>query len=407
MSTTRPTPIHEAREALPAVIELRRRIHAHPEIGLDLPRTQRAVLDALSGLDLDVETGGQTSAVVATLRGDQPGRCLLLRADMDALPLVEETGLPFASEVEGTMHACGHDAHVAMLVGALHVLAQRRSELCGTVKAVFQPGEEGYGGARILVQEGLLEAQPPVDAAFAIHVDPRLRAGTVATRPGPLLAAADFFSIDLLGRGGHASMPHDALDPIPAACEIVQALQSMVTRSVHVFDPAVVSVTVIRAGTAGNVIPEKANLLGTIRTVSEATRERVHAATRRVAEGVAAAHGLEVSVHLRKGYPVTENHPEFTPFVEEVARDLVGPDRVARMRAPMMGAEDFSYILMKRPGAMVFLGVGGEAAVERAPLHSNRMKLEEGAMATGIALHAALALDYLDGTERSFAASGR
>ncbi len=405
MSTT--TPIHEAREALPAVIELRRQIHAHPEIGLDLPRTQSAVLDALSGLDLDVKTGGQTSAVIATLRGDRPGRCLLLRADMDALPLVEETGLPFASEIEGTMHACGHDAHVAMLVGALQVLVQRRSELCGTVKAVFQPGEEGYGGARILVQEGLLEAQPPVDAAFAIHVDPRLRAGTVATRPGPLLAAADFFSIDLLGRGGHASMPHDALDPIPVACEIVQALQSMVTRSVHVFDPAVVSVTVIRAGTAGNVIPEKANLLGTIRTVSEATRERVHAATRRVAEGVAAAHGLAVSVHLRKGYPVTENHPDFTPFVEEVARDLVGPDQVTRMRAPIMGAEDFSYILMERPGAMVFLGVGEGAGVESAPLHSNRMRVEEGAMATGIALHAALALDYLDGTERSFAASSR
>ena len=227
----------EAEGLLPGAVELRRRIHSEPELGLVLPETQRAVLDAIGDLGLEVETGGRTSAVVATLRGDHPGPTLLLRADMDALPLVEETGLPFASRRQGSMHACGHDAHVAMLAGAARLLSRRRGDLAGTLKFLFQPGEEGYAGARILIEEGLLDAEPRVDGAFAIHVDSSLAPGRIATRPGPILAAGDVFSIDLAGRGGHASMPHLAVDPIPVACEIVMALQAMVTRRVDAFDP--------------------------------------------------------------------------------------------------------------------------------------------------------------------------
>jgi hippurate hydrolase len=395
--------VRDAEKLLPELIALRRQIHRQPEVGLDLPETKRAVTEALEGLDLEVRTGGRTSAVVATLRGARPGPTLLLRADMDALPLTEETTLPFASEVEGAMHACGHDSHVAMLVGGIRLLSERREEIRGTVKALFQPGEEGYGGARILIEEGLLDGDPRVDVAFAIHANPALPGGQIATRPGPLLASGDILSIDLKGRGGHASMPHNARDPIPAACEIVQALQTLVTRRVDVFDPAVVSVSRIQAGTAANVIPETAHLLGTIRTVSEATRRRVHEGIRRVAEGVASAHGLEIAVHTVKGYPVTENHPDFTSFVEETSRQLLGDRNLVRMPSPIMGAEDFSYVLQQRPGAMVFLGMRPNGIEMPAALHSNRMMIGEDAMATGAALHAMMALRYLDGTERSFA----
>jgi hippurate hydrolase len=384
----------EARRLLPGVIELRRRIHRRPELGLVLPETQKAVLESLSDLGLEVHTGGATTAVLAVLRGGRPGPTLLLRADMDALPLQEETDVPFRSESDGAMHACGHDAHVAMLAGAARLLAPRRAELPGTLKFLFQPGEEGYAGARVLIEEGLLDGEPRVDAAFAIHVDSSLAAGCVATRPGPLLAAGDLFSIDLVGKGGHAAQPHLARDPIPAACEIVTALQGVVTRQMYAFDPVIVSVTKIQAGSAGNVIPERAHLLGTIRTVSERSRKTVRERIERTVRGIAAAHGLEVKVHLLPGYPVTVNHGEFTAFAQGVASDLLGAERVVSLEAPIMGAEDFSYVLQRVPGALVFLGAKPDGA-EGAPLHSNRMQLDEAAFADGVALHAAVALRYL------------
>lgn len=385
----------EAQELLPGCVALRRHLHAHPELGLELPATQAAILDALDGLGFEIATGGRTSAVVATLRGQRPGPTILLRADMDALPMREDTGLPFSSTREDAMHACGHDSHVAMLATAAQLLSRRRAEMAGTVKLLFQPGEEGHAGARILIEEGLLAREPKVDAAFALHVDPSTPCGAIAGRPGPILAAGDLVSIDLSGKGGHASMPHLARDPIPAAAALVLALQSLVTRSVDVFDPAVLTIARIQSGSAANVIPETANLLGTLRTVSEQTRTAMHEGIRRVAAGVAAAHGLEVRTHVVPGYPVTVNHADFSEFVQEVAAALVGDARVVTLRAPLMGAEDFSYILQQVPGAIYFLGArpSGQAP---APLHSNRMVLDESAFETGVALHAALALRYLE-----------
>jgi len=402
----KPTEILADAERVAAdAIQLRRRIHRHPEIGLALPRTQAAVLEALDGLGLETRAGQRTTSVIARLTGGKPGPTILLRADMDALPLREATGLPFASEVDGAMHACGHDAHVAMLVGAARVLARRRAELAGSVLFMFQPGEEGYHGARVMLEEGLLDGTASPTGAFALHVTHREAAGVITTRPGPMLASGDTVQITVRGKGGHASAPHDCLDPIPVACEIVQAFQTLVTRRVNVFDPAVITIAKIEAGTTRNVIPETAHLLGTVRTVSELTRERVLEGVRRVADGIATAHGAEAAVELIRGYPVTSNDAGFAEFVLDTAREVLGAERVTPMRHPVMGSEDFSYVLQRVPGAMANLGTrpdGGEVY----PNHSNRMLLNETALASGIALHVAVALRFFErgGAIRSAAA---
>jgi len=282
--------LDEARALLPAAVALRRRIHQKPELGLDLPLTTEAVLDGLKGLDVGIARGPSTSGLIVTLNGAKPGRTILLRGDMDALPMPEDTGLDFASEFPGRMHACGHDSHTAMLVQAVHLLYRHKDELAGTVKFMFQPGEEGHGGARLMIQDGLLDTDPKPDGAFALHIWPNVKAGALVSKPGPMLASADVWTITIRGRGGHAAMPHDATDPIPVAFEIGLALQTMVTRRADVSDPIVLTCTRVTAGTTNNVIPESAEMGGTIRATSEAARERAHEGLRRVAANVAAAH---------------------------------------------------------------------------------------------------------------------
>jgi len=394
--------LDEAREALPAAIALRRRIHANPELGLDLPRTTEAVLDALQGLDVEIRRGTSTSGLIVSLTGgkagSQSGRTILLRGDMDALPMPEETGLDFASAIPGRMHACGHDAHTAMLVQAVHLLHRHREALPGTVKFMFQPGEEGHAGARRMIEDGLLDADPKPDAAFALHIFPNFKAGAIAGRPGPILASVDTWNIRVRGRGGHASMPYLAVDPVPVACEIGVALHAMVTRRTNVFDPIVLTCGKIAGGTASNVIPETVEMLGTLRTTSEAARDNALQGIRRVAANIAAAHLCEADVEIRAGYPVTVNDAEFVGFAREIATELLGADNYIPMPAPFMGAEDFSYVLERMPGCMMFLGVmpeGGDEHGHVAPCHSNRMILNEDAMAVGIAMHAAIAHRFL------------
>jgi amidohydrolase len=394
--------LDEARELLPAAIALRRRIHSKPELGLDLPLTTEAVLDGLRGLDVGIVRGKSTSGLVVSLSGSKPGsqsgRTILLRGDMDALPMPEETGLDFASEIPGRMHACGHDSHTAMLVQAVHLLHRHRDELPGTVKFMFQPGEEGHAGARHMIEDGLLDTDPKPDAAFALHIFPNFKAGAIAGRPGPLLAAVDTWTIRVKGRGGHASMPHLAIDPVPVACEIGVALHAMVTRRTNVFDPIVLTCGKIAGGTASNIIPETVEMLGTLRTTSEAARENAHQGIQRVATNIAAAHLCEAQVEIRRGYPVTVNDAGFFDFARCVATDLVGPDNYINMPAPFMGAEDFSYVLQRMPGCMMFLGVlpaGHDDHDHVASCHSNRMILNEDAMAVGIAMHAAIAHQFL------------
>ncbi len=382
-------------------VALRRRIHEHPELGLDLPQTQSAVLEALDGLPVRVATGTSSTSVVAVLDGDEPGPTVLLRGDMDALPMPEDTGLDFASRVDGAMHACGHDAHTAMLVGAARVLAARRGSFAGRVAFMFQPGEEGHEGARHMLDEGLLatavDGGQAVSLAFAIHQSPTIPSGMIATKGRALLASADELRITVRGRGGHASMPHHAADPIPVACEIVTALQTMVTRRVDVFDPAVVTVAKLRAGTTNNVIPETATLWGTIRTVSEKTRNDVATDIERVAAGIAAAHGATADVEITRGYPVTVNHDDAARFALATAGLLLGQQRAVEIPQPVMGAEDWSYVLQQVDGAMAFLGTRppGVAPHEVAPNHSNRMILDESAMVAGIATYAGVALRWL------------
>src|SRR5262250_3822139 len=311
----------EAQELLPAAVALRRRIHQKPELGLDLPLTTAAVLDGLRGLDVGIARGPSTSGLIVTLNGMKPGRTILLRGDMDALPMPEETGLDFASEFPGRMHACGHDAHTAMLVHAVHLLHRHRDELAGTVKFMFQPGEEGYGGARLMIADGLLDADPKPDAAFALHIWPSVKAGAILGRAGPMMASADYWTITVKGRGGHASMPHDAVDPIPVAFEIGLALQTFVTRRIDAFDPVVLTCAKVTAGTTNNVIPETAEMVGTLRATSEKAREKAQEGLRRVAANIAAAHSCEAHITIKRGYPVTVNHAEFVGFARSVVTE--------------------------------------------------------------------------------------
>jgi len=390
---TTPTLLDAAGGLLDDAVDLRRRLHRRPELGLDLPDTQAAVLDALDGLPLSVATGTTTTSVVAVLEGDREGPTILLRGDMDALPMPEDTGLEYASEVDGAMHACGHDAHTAMLVGAARLLTERRADLAGRVLFMFQPGEEGHGGARFMLEEGLLEGDHRPSAAFAIHQTPNMPSGLVAAKGGAQLASADVIELTVTAEGGHASMPHLANDPVPIACSIATAIHTMVTRSVDVFDPAVVTIAKIRAGTTNNVIPETAYLEGTIRAVSERTRKRVWDNLRRLADGIAAAHGATAELTIREGYPVTVNDEGWAATSLAVAEATLGHGKALTMPTPVMGAEDFSYVLNEVPGAMAFLGTNPGVA-HAAPNHSNRMVLDEGAMTSGIALYTAMALHH-------------
>jgi amidohydrolase len=393
------TGLSEAARALqPRTVALRRHLHKHPEQGLELPLSQAAVLHAVEGLDLQIITGSGCSSVVAVLAGAQPGPTVLLRGDMDALPLQEDSGLAFASEVDGSMHACGHDTHTAMLVSAARLLHSRRDALAGKVIFMFQPGEEGHHGAKVMLDEGVLEAAGrPVEQAFALHITSTAQSGVVCCRAGTIMASADSFTVTVTGRGGHGAMPEDALDPVPAAAAMVGGLQTMITRRVNVFEPAVLTVARIAAGTTTNIIPETAVLEGTVRSMSAATRALLHEEIPRVCRNLGAAHGCQVDVHIEHGYPATVNDEAVADRVIELAGSVLGPRHAAVMPTPLMASEDFSYVLQRVPGALAFIGAcpPGVEPAQAVPNHSNRVHFDESALANGVAMYAAFALDAL------------
>lgn len=374
------------------LLSLRRAIHAEPELGLDCPQTRSKLEESLAGLPLKLRLSANCSGFIAILDGARPGRTVLLRGDMDALPIQEATSLDFASRNLGRMHACGHDSHSAMLASAARILSQRRDEIAGRILFMFQPGEEGYHGARIMIEEGLL-GEPLPDAAFALHIWPTLPHGAVACRAGAMLASTDTLKARIVGKGGHAAMPHDARDPIPVAAEIILALQSEVARRTPVTDPIVLSITKINAGTTHNVLPDAVELLGTLRTLSPGARQCGREAFERICTHIAAAHGCSAEVEIEQGYPPTINDSRAVALV----RDLAG-DAFVELPASNMGGEDFSYVLEKIPGAMAFLGVApkGQDAATRAPLHNPSMMIDEAVLPKGVALHCAFAMHFLE-----------
>ncbi|MGF1429225.1 M20 metallopeptidase family protein [Kitasatospora sp. LaBMicrA B282] len=397
--TTRPDLRTAAARLQPDLVALRRTLHQHPELGLDLPRTQAAVLDALADLPLELTLGKQLSSVTAVLRGSRPGPVVLLRADLDALPVQEATGLSYASTVPGAMHACGHDLHTAALVGAARLLAERRAELPGAVVLMFQPGEEGAGGARLMIEEGVLTAAgEPVVAAYALHVAAsQLPAGLVATRPGPVLAGSDQLTFTVRGRGGHGSSPHLALDPIPAACEAVLALQTMATRRFDVRDPVVVTVGSFHAGTAANVIPGEAVFAATVRSFSPQARDRVLTEAPRLVRGIAEAHGLTVEVAHDEAYPVTVNDPGEAASAAQTVRGLFGAARFVEQPHPIAGSEDFGVVAEQVPAAYLFLGAcpPGSDPATAAYNHAPQAAFDDAVLGDAAALLTALAEDRL------------
>jgi hippurate hydrolase len=372
------------------IVALRRDIHREPELGFDTGKTAEKVLAAIEGLPLEVETGVAENGIVATLRGEVEGPTVALRADMDGLPITEETELPFASKAEGKMHACGHDGHTSMLVGAAHVLSQdySRQRLNGTVKFVFQPAEEGGGGGRVMVEEGVAEG---VNSIFALHLWPGLPFGTVATKAGPIMAAADGFEMEIRGSGGHGAMPHLTADAIVIAAQIVTALQTVVSREVDPVEPAVLTIGEIGGGTAFNIIPEKARIGGTVRTLNADLRASMPGRIEEVARGVANGMRGDARLDYNFSYPVTVNDAGAAERALGVAGELFGEGTVLELPNPSMGGEDFAFFLEKVPGAFVWLGVGEEVS----GLHTPRFAFDEEILPRGSALLAALALESL------------
>jgi len=365
----------------------RRDIHRHPELLYDVQRTAGFVAERLRSFGCDeVATGIGRTGVVGVISGrlGASSKAIGLRADMDALPIHETTNLPYQSAVPGKMHACGHDGHTAMLLGAARRLAQTRN-FAGKVVVIFQPAEEGGAGAKAMIEDGLME-RFGVTQVFGMHNMPRLPVGAFAIRKGPVLAAADRFTIDLEGLGGHAAYPHRCRDPILAGAQIVTALQSIVSRDADPLDSCVVSIACFNAGVADNVIPQTAQLRGTIRTFLEDTRAFAAQRLSEIADGVGAAMGASVEVHIHRGYPPTRNHEEETDFAIATARAIVGDDKVTTDAPPMMTAEDFAFMLEARPGAIIMIGNG-----DTADLHDPKYDFNDNALPYGMSYWVQLA----------------
>lgn len=366
----------------------RRDFHAHPELGYEEHRTSALVAERLESWGIEVVRELAGTGLVGTLKGRREGsRTIGLRADMDALPLLEANTFGHASCTQGAMHACGHDGHTTMLLGAARLLADD-PDFAGTVRFIFQPAEEGSGGAHRMIQEGLFE-RFPVDAVFGMHNWPQLPAGTMAMRVGPMMAATDRFSMTISGHGTHAAMPHLGIDPVVVAAHIVTAAQTLVSRRTEPVDAAVLSVTMINAGSAENIIADEAKLGGTIRSLRPETRDRLKDQFERLAAGIASSFGAEATVTYDRGYPVTANSAAETELAARVAADLLGSENVRRDIDPAMAAEDFGFMLNERPGCYVWIGQGG--AEDGRSLHNPRYDFNDDLLPLGAAYWTELA----------------
>ncbi len=376
-----------AADILADVVRWRRAIHRHPELGFEEEHTAALIESELARAGIDHVRVAKTG-IIATLRGAKPGKTIALRADMDALPIQERSGEPFESEIPGKMHACGHDAHSAMLLGAAVTLAREQTQLGGTVKFFFQPAEEGPGGARPLIEAGAMRG---VDAVAMIHVWPTLPAGTIGIRRGPAMASCDDFDIEITGRGGHGGYPHIAVDTIPIAAELIGALQRIASREIDPLDSIVLTIGRIEGGYRRNVIADSTRIAGTVRCLNEKVRATVPERIERIARGVCEAHRAACTVAIEHGYPSVLNDPELSGRIADIARSTSGVPAVAEIDRPTMGAEDFSYYTMEAPGCVIRLGVGHPGKTDQPMLHSAEFRLDESALPSGVALFRALA----------------
>jgi amidohydrolase len=376
------------------IIAWRRRIHAAPELSFHEVLTSKAIASELKRLGWQVKTGVGGTGVTGLLKGKVAGKTVALRADMDALPVQEENDVSYRSRNPGKMHACGHDGHCAMLLGAASILVQSRAGLKGNVKLLFQPGEETPpGGALGMISAGALE-NPKVNAVFGLHLDSSLSSGRIGLRQGPMMAASDNFKITVKGRGGHAARPHHCLDPITTGAQIVAALQAIVSRRVDPAQPAVITVGKFVSGTKHNIIPETALLEGTARSIDRETWRMMPLWIKQIAENTARANGLTAAVEYERGYPVLDNDPRMIHFSEGVVRSLLGPSAVVHIPDPLMGGEDFAYFLQKAPGAFLRLGSRKDARTAY-PWHHPRFNIDEEVLPKGARLLAQLAQGYL------------
>jgi amidohydrolase len=386
MTTTIQVPAGLAEE----VVRLRRDLHMHPELGFQEHRTAALAASRLRALGYDVTEGIGRTGVVGVLHGARPGRSIVLRADMDALPVAEERDHAYRSVDDGRMHACGHDGHVAILLGAATLIADRRDELAGTVHLLFQPAEEGLGGARVMIEDGLFE-RFRIERAYGLHLSSRYPTGILGFREGPMYASSDSIEIDVVGKGGHGSAPHDAVDPIYTAASFVTSVQQIVSRQIDPLEPAVVTIGAIHGGTIHNVIPRTCRMLGTVRAFAEEVRAKMPERIERVLSSCCSAAGATYRFDYLWRYPVTANDPAQTQYARALAERVVGSDRVVDA-AKLMGAEDFSFFAERVPACFYTLGCSGGPDTSH-PHHSSLFDIDERALPTGVAMMTALALD--------------
>ncbi|WP_321378730.1 M20 aminoacylase family protein [Rhizobium sp.] len=373
------------------VVALRRHLHQIPELGLSEFKTSDFVAGKLTEMGYEVTRGLAKTGIVATLRNGNSPRTIGIRADFDALPIPEETGVDYASQHPGVMHACGHDGHTAMLLGAAKILSERRN-FDGTIHLIFQPAEENFGGARLMIEDGLFE-RFPCDAVFGLHNDPGTPFGHFVFREGPIMASADECKITVIGKGGHGAEPQAAADPIVAGASIIMALQTVVSRNIHPLKSAVITVGAFNSGIASNVIPERAEMALTIRALDADVRDALEVRIRQIAEGQAASYGMRVEIDYERGYPATVNHKTETDFVRALAKGFAGEDKVFDMENPIMGSEDFAYMLEKKPGTYFFLGT---QKTENDPqLHHPRYNFNDDIIPTGTTFWVELAERWL------------
>lgn len=378
------------------IVDIRRDIHKYPELGFNEHRTSSVISNYLKNLGLKVYTNIARTGVVGVLEGDKPGKTIAVRADMDALPVTEENDVDYASQNENVMHACGHDAHIAIALGTAKILASLKDRICGNVKFIFQPAEEGLGGAAFMIDEGALH-NPGADTIIALHVSPLLKSGQISVGSGPVMASPSEFEIVIRGRGGHAAQPHQSIDPISIGVNIINMLQSIIPKKISPFRSSVLSVTCFQAGNTFNVIPSEALIKGTVRAFDNQTHDEISKNMHTIIASVTGAMGADFSFRYNQGYPSVVNNEKVVELIVNASRKIIGKENVLENPDPTMLAEDFSFYTRKIPGAMFNLGCSSINSETFYNLHSNRFTIDESCIATGMEIMSQCVLDYVEG----------